>query len=127
MKVAIRTDASLHIGTGHVMRCLTLAERLRAAGAEVLFVCREHEGHLCQLVAARGYQVARLAPPAPGWQAPPCARPCGLAGRTLAAGCRRYRSGPALAAGLVAGRPLWHRAPMAAGAAPCRGAHHGTG
>jgi UDP-2,4-diacetamido-2,4,6-trideoxy-beta-L-altropyranose hydrolase len=70
MKVAIRTDASLHIGTGHVMRCLTLAERLRAAGAEVLFVCREHQGHLCQLVAARGYQVARLAPPAPGWQAP---------------------------------------------------------
>ncbi|MES2324950.1 MAG: UDP-2,4-diacetamido-2,4,6-trideoxy-beta-L-altropyranose hydrolase [Pseudomonadota bacterium] len=61
MKVAIRTDASLAIGTGHVERCLTLADRLRAAGADITFLCRPHAGHSCERIAARGYAVVRLA------------------------------------------------------------------
>jgi UDP-2,4-diacetamido-2,4,6-trideoxy-beta-L-altropyranose hydrolase len=69
MDVVFRTDASLQIGTGHVMRCLTLAEGLRAAGAAVSFICREHAGHLCELIAARGYPLHRL--PAPAASAPP--------------------------------------------------------
>ncbi len=64
MRVAIRTDASLHIGTGHVMRCLTLARALLAEGAEVHFICREHPGHLCERVAAQGMPVHRLPAPA---------------------------------------------------------------
>ena len=60
MRVAIRADASLQIGTGHVMRCLTLAERLRAGGAEVLFLCRELPGHQCDAIDARGFRVHRL-------------------------------------------------------------------
>ncbi len=70
MKVAIRTDASLHIGTGHVMRSLALADRLRAAGADVLFICRQHGGHLCDFIRHRGFAVAPLPAPQEGWQVP---------------------------------------------------------
>ncbi len=60
MKVAIRTDASIQIGTGHVMRCLTLADELRHRDAEVVFVCREHKGNLCDLISGKGFAVLRL-------------------------------------------------------------------
>ena len=60
MRIVFRTDASLTIGTGHVMRCLTLASILRDRNAVVSFVCREHEGHLCDLIEERGFAVTRL-------------------------------------------------------------------
>jgi len=55
MLVVFRTDASLQIGTGHVMRCLTLADGLRSQGAECIFICRAHEGNLLDLIAQRGH------------------------------------------------------------------------
>jgi len=61
MKVVFRTDASLQIGTGHVMRCLTLADALRERGAHCTFVCREHAGHLLELIKQRGYETKALA------------------------------------------------------------------
>ncbi|WP_281915839.1 UDP-2,4-diacetamido-2,4,6-trideoxy-beta-L-altropyranose hydrolase [Caldimonas thermodepolymerans] len=61
-KVVFRTDASLRIGTGHVMRCLTLADELRRHGMECHFICREHPGHLGGLVEQRGHKVHRLPP-----------------------------------------------------------------
>ena len=61
MRVFIRTDASLTIGHGHVMRCLTLASTLRDQDIEAFFVCREHDGHLCDLIEGRGFTVHRLA------------------------------------------------------------------
>ncbi len=59
-EVIIRVDASHRIGTGHVMRCLTLADLLREEGTQVTFICREHAGHLCNLVEKQGYAVQRL-------------------------------------------------------------------
>ena len=50
MKVAIRVDASKVIGTGHVMRCLALAEGLQESGATVRFICREHEKILTDII-----------------------------------------------------------------------------
>lgn len=63
MKVVFRTDASLSIGSGHLMRCLTLADALKARGAGCTFVCREHPGHRNDLVRARGYAIQALPPP----------------------------------------------------------------
>lgn len=60
MHVAFRADASLQIGTGHVMRCLTLADALQELGASCSFVCRPHQGHLLALVAQRGHQALAL-------------------------------------------------------------------
>jgi UDP-2,4-diacetamido-2,4,6-trideoxy-beta-L-altropyranose hydrolase len=60
VKIAIRTDASIHIGSGHVMRCLTLADALRKEGADVLFICRELHGNLFSLIESLGYSVMRL-------------------------------------------------------------------
>jgi len=63
MKIAFRVDASLQMGSGHVVRCLTLAEGLRERGAQILFVCRELEGHLVALIRQKGFDVASLAAP----------------------------------------------------------------
>lgn len=60
MKIVFRADASIQIGTGHVMRCLTLAEALKQQGHECLFICREHKGHLGELIAAKGFSLHLL-------------------------------------------------------------------
>ncbi len=60
LRVVFRTDASIHIGIGHVMRCLTLAEELRARGAECQFICSEHEGHLLEQIRLRGFDAYGL-------------------------------------------------------------------
>jgi len=60
MKIVFRCDASLQIGTGHVMRCLTLANALTEQGAECHFICREHKGNLLDLIQQRGYPTYSL-------------------------------------------------------------------
>ena len=61
MKIAFRTDASLQMGSGHVMRCLTLADALRAQGAQCHFISRAHPGHLMDVIRQRGYIANSLA------------------------------------------------------------------
>ena len=58
--ITFRTDASINIGTGHVMRCLTLADALREEGANCEFICREHSGHLNEYIRSKGYVVHGL-------------------------------------------------------------------
>ncbi|EDM47385.1 UDP-2,4-diacetamido-2,4,6-trideoxy-beta-L-altropyranose hydrolase [Marinobacter algicola] len=60
MLIAFRTDSSIQIGTGHVMRCLTLATELRSRGNRCVFICRSHEGDLNNLIAQKGFEVHRL-------------------------------------------------------------------
>ena len=56
-----RADASLHMGTGHVMRCLTLANALREQGGECHFICREHPGNLIEFIRNQGHHAYPLA------------------------------------------------------------------
>lgn len=60
MNIIFRTDASIHIGTGHVMRCLTLANALRKHGATCEFVCRAHTGNLIDHIESQGFKVHAL-------------------------------------------------------------------
>lgn len=60
--IVFRTDASLEIGTGHVMRCLTLADALRERGADCYFICRTQSGDLHELIQRRGYVLHSLPP-----------------------------------------------------------------
>jgi UDP-2,4-diacetamido-2,4,6-trideoxy-beta-L-altropyranose hydrolase len=60
MIVAFRVDASFQMGTGHIMRCLTLADALQKQGSEVSFICREHKGNLIKYIEKKGYVVYRL-------------------------------------------------------------------
>lgn len=62
MRIAFRADASLQIGTGHVMRCITLADALRERGAKSTFICRPHTGHLLDLIKQRGHETIALTP-----------------------------------------------------------------
>jgi UDP-2,4-diacetamido-2,4,6-trideoxy-beta-L-altropyranose hydrolase len=57
MQVLMRLDSSLQIGTGHLMRCLTLADGLRERGAQIAFACRTLEGSLASLLESQGYAV----------------------------------------------------------------------
>jgi len=58
--VAIRVDSSEQIGSGHLMRCLTLAERLRKDGADVHFISRDLAGSLHRLVEEHGFPLHLL-------------------------------------------------------------------
>lgn len=66
MRVAIRVDASREIGTGHFVRCLTLADALAARGVHVRFVSRQLPQHLAVMLPAKGHEYAPLEPVLPG-------------------------------------------------------------
>jgi UDP-2,4-diacetamido-2,4,6-trideoxy-beta-L-altropyranose hydrolase len=73
-KIAFRTDASLLMGSGHVMRCLTMADALKAQGAQCHFISRAHPCHLLEMIRQRGFDFTvlpaeLLAPPAAHIQA----------------------------------------------------------
>jgi len=59
--IVFRADASLSIGTGHVMRCLALADILNKRGFSCHFICRSFTGNLIALIQHKGYRVHSLA------------------------------------------------------------------
>jgi len=65
-RVAIRVDASVEMGVGHLTRCVTLANSLAGEGAKVRFIMRAHAAVFSGLVEAGGHQVVLLADPEPG-------------------------------------------------------------
>lgn len=59
-KVIIRTDASTKIGSGHVMRCLTIAHQLTKRGVDVRFMMKELPGNLIDFVENQGFKNVAL-------------------------------------------------------------------
>ena len=60
MRLLFRADASVEIGSGHVMRCATLAGYLAAAGHDVGFLCRDAPGNLNTWLEQQGMPVKHL-------------------------------------------------------------------
>jgi UDP-2,4-diacetamido-2,4,6-trideoxy-beta-L-altropyranose hydrolase len=60
MKIAFRVDGSTQIGTGHVARSLTLANALRAAGAQTQIVSRHLSDAMAERIRAGGHALALL-------------------------------------------------------------------
>lgn len=60
MNIFVRADASIYIGSGHVMRCLVLATELREKGHFVTFICRPQLGDLIDFIESKGFQVIKL-------------------------------------------------------------------
>lgn len=52
--LAIRADMNQTIATGHVMRCLSIADAAKKSGKEVTFLLADDNG--CRLIASRGYR-----------------------------------------------------------------------
>lgn len=57
-RVAFRADGGLNIGMGHIMRCLTLAEKFRRHGIEVYFISKLEEG--IKKICEAPFEVLRL-------------------------------------------------------------------
>ena len=69
MNVFFRVDASSEMGTGHVMRCLALAQVLQQRGDRVIFICRTLPGSLLDVIEGRGHETVAL--PAPSAEVAP--------------------------------------------------------
>lgn len=58
--VAFRTDASTTIGTGHVMRCLALAESLTELGFRCVFISAALPGNLNSFIRKSGFECIEI-------------------------------------------------------------------
>lgn len=56
--IAIRTDANSNIAMGHVMRCLSIADKIKALGKECLFIISEKDSEA--LIMERGHKLICL-------------------------------------------------------------------
>lgn len=62
----IRVDASKQIGTGHIYRCLSIAEQIKHR-YQVVFISRLFDGHLMDVIHQRGFEVIALAEDLSEW------------------------------------------------------------
>lgn len=63
LHIIFRADASIEIGSGHVMRCLSLANALVERGARCTFLSRALRGNLIDHINAAGHAVQNLTAP----------------------------------------------------------------
>lgn len=58
--MVFRVDASQSIGTGHVMRCITIAQYLKKNSVNSIFICRRFSGNLIHFIEEQGFKVCSL-------------------------------------------------------------------
>ena len=61
--VVFRTDASIRIGSGHVMRCLTLADEMKKYDVKSHFICRDFPGQMADLIRQHDHTIMLLPKP----------------------------------------------------------------
>ena len=61
MNILFRVDSSINIGSGHLMRCLTLAMAMKEQGYNISFVCRSLPGDRIHFLIQSGFDVRVLA------------------------------------------------------------------
>jgi UDP-2,4-diacetamido-2,4,6-trideoxy-beta-L-altropyranose hydrolase len=59
-RLLVRADAGLAMGTGHVMRCLALAQAWADQGGDVVFVCVHLPEGIAKRLRAEGFSVCRI-------------------------------------------------------------------
>lgn len=62
-RVVIRVDASIEMGMGHLMRCLSLARAFANDGVSVFFLLRSHAAGMTRLIEGEGHAVRLLPDP----------------------------------------------------------------
>jgi UDP-2,4-diacetamido-2,4,6-trideoxy-beta-L-altropyranose hydrolase len=62
--VLIRVDSSFRIGTGHISRCLRLAEELEQKGVRVVFMCANLPGNISSSISELGFEIELFDSPA---------------------------------------------------------------
>ena len=60
MRIAIRVDSSSIIGSGHLMRCLSLSQYLRDYGHSIFFISRDLDGDLSKIVRGKGFFLHKI-------------------------------------------------------------------
>lgn len=59
-RIAIRVEGSNEIGTGHVARCMTLAEELSKKAVDPIFCLKDVNGFLADEISKKGFRVEQI-------------------------------------------------------------------
>ena len=57
MNIIFRVDSSSKIGTGHLMRCLVLAEKLKDRNCNIIFICKNYNGNISDIIVNKGFKL----------------------------------------------------------------------
>ena len=60
MSILFRVDSGFLIGSGHLFRCIALADIFSEAGVSCIFLCRDLPGNMSDMVITAGYKFIEI-------------------------------------------------------------------